>query len=219
MNIKHLAHYEKLWNKVGDWKNLNKTFRNKTPSSSTLEFIEFLSKDKTKNRKVLDVGCGGGRNLIPFAQHGFDCYGIDFSKTAISLAKKLAEENRVSLNLKIGDVLKLTYKKEYFDVIIDDGCLHHLKKSEYKNYLKNIVKVLKKEGYFKLYCFSAKTKLFLGKKITEKYNWIYHNNHYTHFFTLEEIKELFKKNLKIIKILEEKDDKERYFWFFYMKKI
>ena len=220
MNYKQQKqHYENLWEKVGDWENESPNFKTRTPQQETIDFIRFLKQKGIKQGKALDIGCGGGRHAILFAKQGYQSYGVDFSEKAIELAKKDAKDKKVKLNLKVRDILKTDYKKDSFDIIHDTGCLHHLKKEDWNLYLKNILKLLKKGGYYKLFAFSINTKFLTGKKIEKNKNWIVKNNHYTHFFTKKEIKDLFSKHFSIIKILEEKRKQGlRSFYIAYMRK-
>jgi hypothetical protein len=88
-----------------------------------------------------------------------------------------------------------------------------------KTYLNIIKTLLKKKGYYKLFCFSINTKFLTGHKITKKKNWIHHNGHYSHFFTKQEVKNLFSKDFKILKTIEEKRKQGmRSFYIFYMQK-
>src|SRR6476646_6383598 len=41
-------------------------------------------------QRILDAGCGAGRNLHYFAARGFDVYGIDEDPAAVAAARKLA---------------------------------------------------------------------------------------------------------------------------------
>lgn len=212
-------HYENLWKKVGLWKNESPHFKTRIPQQETIDFIDFLKQKGITKGKALDVGCGGGRHVILFAKHGFQSYGIDFSKTAIKLAKIDAGQKKVKVNLKVGDFLKADYPKESFDVIHDTGLFHHLRKKERNVYLKKILKILKKDGYYKLFEFSINTKYLTGHKISRQRNWIIHNNHYTHFFTKKEIKDFFEKHFKILKVIDEKRKEGfRAFYIFYAQK-
>jgi 2-polyprenyl-3-methyl-5-hydroxy-6-metoxy-1,4-benzoquinol methylase len=212
-------HYEKLWQKVGKWENESPNFKTRTAQQETLDFIQFIKSKNLIKGNVLDIGCGGGRHVMSFAKEGFNSYGIDFSKTAIDLAKLDAKENNLELNLKTGDILKTKYKKDFFAVIHDSGCLHHMQKKHWKKYLNIIKTLLRKDGYYKLFCFSTNTKFLTGRKITKERNWISHKGHYSHFFTKQEVKDLFSKDFKIIKIIEEKRKQGmRSFYIFYMQK-
>jgi len=213
--LKQKAHYENLWKKVGNWENESPNYKTRNPDQMILDFIKYL---RIKKGKSLDIGCGGGRHVIAFAKAGFDSYGIDYSKTAIKLAKLDAKKKKVKINLKQGDILHLKYPKDYFDVIHDSGCLHHIKKSDWCVYLKNLIKILKPNGYFFLFCINLNTTQLTGKYPTKRKNWIKWKNHYTHFFTKKEIRSLFEKNFKIIKIYEiKKKQGLRSFYVIYMK--
>ena len=58
-----------VWNSIaGSWSN----YRNK-PTKDVCDFAAHLKGKK----RVLDIGCGNARNLLPFNKHKI--YGIDFS--------------------------------------------------------------------------------------------------------------------------------------------
>ena len=42
--------------------------------------------------RIVDCGCGGGRNLVYFMREGFDVYGVDPSRDAIARVQALAAE-------------------------------------------------------------------------------------------------------------------------------
>ena len=68
---------EEVWNSIAEsWNNLRKYPSNK-------RVINLANTWEPGN--ILDLGCGNGRNLIPFAKKRFDCYGIDFSKNMIKM--------------------------------------------------------------------------------------------------------------------------------------
>ena len=61
-------------------------------------------------KKVLDVGCGPGRDVEYFKDEGLDIIGVDISKGMVEEAKK-----RVDAQIKKMDLLKLKFKKNNFD--------------------------------------------------------------------------------------------------------
>ena len=216
----HKQHYENLWKKVGLWEHESPNYKTRAPQQETLDFIEFLRSKGITKGKALDIGCGGGRHVIAFAKAGFESYGIDFSKTAINLAKLDAKDKDVNANFKVGNILTSKYPEQSFDIIHDSGCLHHLNRSEQKKYLNIILNLLKPNGYYKLFCFNENTQFFTGKKIQNKTNFIINKGHYTFFFSKKHINDLFAKKFKILKVLEEKrKDNLRSFYIFYMQKI
>lgn len=63
------------------------------PQKFFLRFLKFLKKNKFdfKDKKVLDLGCGTGRNSNYLAELGADVSGIDISSSAIKIARERAE--------------------------------------------------------------------------------------------------------------------------------
>ncbi|MEZ4701538.1 MAG: methyltransferase domain-containing protein [Rhodothermales bacterium] len=47
-------------------------------------------------RRLLDAGCGRGRNLVYFMQEGFDVYGVDQQDGAIASIRRLAAQHGVA---------------------------------------------------------------------------------------------------------------------------
>ncbi len=77
---------------------------------------------------ILELGCGSGANLHPFANLGKDCIGIDLSSSAVDFARKYANKSSLDINFKQLDLLSNNVN-EYFrelDVkfcsIIDRAC-------------------------------------------------------------------------------------------------
>ena len=84
--------------------------------------LNLFAKKRITAKKVLDIGCGTGKNCIWLAKKGFEVTGTDFSKTAIKMAKENAKNNKVNINLIENDFLKNKVKGYPFDFIYDHGC-------------------------------------------------------------------------------------------------
>lgn len=83
-----------------------------------------------------------------------DSLGVDFSRNAIRLAGTNTHGNWCRISLSVGNALNLHFRKDFLDVILDFGCLHHIRKSQWIEYKNNISRVIKKGGYYFLACFS-----------------------------------------------------------------
>ena len=84
------------------------------------------------NEKILDVGCGSGEQVIPFAKetkNKSEIIGIDVSKKLLNLAKKEAEEKGVKIKLLRHDANNnLPFDDEYFDAVTCCFTIYHIKK-------------------------------------------------------------------------------------------
>jgi len=102
--------------------------------------------------KVLDAGCGGGRNLVYFLQNGFEVYGVDPSPEAIEavkeLSQKLAPHNPLD-NFKVAPAEGLPFEDACFDLVICSAVLHFARTTgHFDRMLHSMWRVLKPGGYF-----------------------------------------------------------------------
>lgn len=77
--------------------------------------------------KVLDVGCGEGRNLVYFAREGFDVYGFDQNPSALKMLRYLLKGIRPDFDerkLIEGNAESLPLPAGYFDIVISSAVLH-----------------------------------------------------------------------------------------------
>jgi len=95
-----------------------------------------------KGKKILDLGCGYGKDLQYFHNKKLQAQGIDISKEMIKLAKK----NCPDCELKVGDFKKLPYKNNYFHFIYSRYAIQH--SNEVQTILKEVHRILRKKGEF-----------------------------------------------------------------------
>ena len=129
-----------------------------------LGIVSFFKKKDFKNKSrinILEIGCGVGNNLTFLAQEGFNVSGIDFSVSAIKIAKKRFNQKKLKCTIKVGDIKKLDWPNNYFDYVIDRAVLTHHTNQEISLILDEIHRVLKKGG--KILSFD-----FFGKNIPDK---------------------------------------------------
>ena len=149
---------------------------------------------KRQTKRVLDAGCGNGRHVVFFAEQGFDVCGIDISEEAIEIANAWLGKRGLKAHLEVGDILKLPFENGYFDVIISYGVLDHITFSEAKRIMKEIGRVVAKDGYMYITLRSTEdSECGRGEK-TGNNTYVlqegYERGIIQHFFDLEEIKEL-----------------------------
>lgn len=104
------------------------------------EFVSyFLEKNlSSNNSKLLDVGCGTGKNVESFGKFGI-VWGMDSSSQAINFCKKRGLKNIVK-----GSVEKIPFTKAFFDCVTALDVLEHVDDS---SLVKEIHRVLKSDGF------------------------------------------------------------------------
>jgi ubiquinone/menaquinone biosynthesis C-methylase UbiE len=110
-----------------------------------------LPREKRSKLKVLEIGCGSGANLWMVAKEGFDAYGLDLSLTGIKLCTSMLEHWNVMANLLQGDMVKLPYQDNCFDIIFDVVSMESLTFKQHEKSYKEIYRCLKNGGLFYSY--------------------------------------------------------------------
>lgn len=77
------------------------------------------------NSKVLDVGCGSGRDLAALRSRGHDCYGIDGTAEFVELAQEVHPELAGRITHAVLPDCELPFSGE-FDAVLCSAVLMHL---------------------------------------------------------------------------------------------
>ena len=99
--------------------------------------------DKTKNKKILDIGCGNGWLAKSLIAKGYDVYGIDASETGIHIANK-THAGRFFVQIIEDNNLPKPIQHIPFDTIISTEVIEHLYSP--KRYLEFCKTILNKTG-------------------------------------------------------------------------
>jgi len=120
-------------------------------SSEILDLIPLLP----KNAKVLDMGCGDGRNTIPLLRVGFNVTAVDISRVGISKLEILAQKENLKVKTVISDMSLFVFPHKY-DLIISQGCLHFLNRSNWEIMLSRFKSYTKVGGFNAITVFTDK---------------------------------------------------------------
>jgi len=94
-----------------------------TPSTTCYEVLKRMP--PARPLKLLDIGCGEGRNAVFFARNGYDVTAFDLSPKGVEKTLRLAEHVGVRLRAFPADLT--TYRlDEEFDVLFSTGALHYI---------------------------------------------------------------------------------------------
>lgn len=115
-------------------------------------FDQLLKGRITHEMRLLDAGCGGGRNLIYFLRSGYDVSGIDESNRSITQVRELAATFAPQLpsdNFRVEAVEEMSFYDASFDVVISSAVLHFARdEGHWQRMLSEMWRVLKPGGIF-----------------------------------------------------------------------
>lgn len=102
--------------------------------------------------KILDAGCGSGRNLVYFLRSGYEVFGVDESSAAISQTQRLAAALAPHLpadNFRVEKVERMHFSDAQFDLVVSSAVLHFaLDEKQWEWMSREMWRVLKPGGIF-----------------------------------------------------------------------
>jgi tellurite methyltransferase len=115
-------------------------------------FDQLLKGRLTTDMRLLDAGCGNGRNLIYFLRSGFNVRGVDQSTESVAQIRSLASAIAPHLpqeNFRVEPVEKMSFSDAEFDVVISSAVLHFARDEEqWHAMVHEMWRVLKPGGIF-----------------------------------------------------------------------
>ncbi len=81
--------------------------------------------DGYAGKKLLELGCGIGTDLVRFAKGGAEVTGVDLSETALELAEKNARQAEVTMRLELANGEDMPFEDDAFDVVYGHGVLQY----------------------------------------------------------------------------------------------
>ncbi len=130
------------------WKELNKTIGN-----IDIYWLDFILKGYLKDdARVLDVGCGEGRNLIYCMQNSYNVFGIDKDPRAIDyirLVAKTLQIDNLEGRFRLMDAKKMIFPDQSFDVVLSSAMFHFAEsRADFKSMWSECLRVIKPGGIF-----------------------------------------------------------------------
>src|SRR5271170_8417607 len=86
-------------------------------------FDQLLRGNITPGIRILDAGCGSGRNLTYLLGEGYEVFACDQSPAAIEQTRAIAS-NLPAGNLRLEPIESISYPDATFDVVICSAVLH-----------------------------------------------------------------------------------------------
>lgn len=115
-------------------------------------FDQLLKGRFVPGMRVLDAGCGSGRNLVYLLRSGYQVFGVDESAPQIAQVRRMAAALAPHLpaeNFRVGSVERLSADFADFDVVLSSAVLHFAREEEHWQAMVNEMwRVLKPGGIF-----------------------------------------------------------------------
>jgi tellurite methyltransferase len=90
-------------------------------------FDQLLRKRITPGMRVLDGGCGFGRNLVHLLREGYEVFGADSDPRALNATRRLAASLAPTLpadNFRLEPVEAMSFPDAFADLVISSAVLH-----------------------------------------------------------------------------------------------
>jgi len=109
--------------------------------------------------RILDAGCGFGRNLVYFLREGYEVFGADSDPQALEAARRLAVSLAPALpgeNFRLEALDAMSFPDGFADVVLSSAVLHFARDDDhFLAMLRGTWRVLKPSGLF--FCRLAST--------------------------------------------------------------
>lgn len=183
------------------------------PAEDAVKFSNWAERNSEwfpfpKNGMVVDMGCGNGRNIIYICEkYRMKGYGVDISDVAIAQAKEIAKDLPIQFEAK-SITEKIPLEDESVDVVLDMMTSHCLKEEERKEFLNEILRVLKPFGWFFFKTFvmdgDLHSKRLIAENPADEENAYIHPKigTYEYVWTEAKIDEVFKPYFRIHKAIK-----------------
>ncbi len=118
--------------------------------------------------RILDLGCGSGRHLVPLARAGLSVFGFDNSPHGLLLAQQDLKVKQLEGHLQLGDFRDhLPYRNGAFDAVISTQVIHHAETKTIRRVVAEIERVLVPGGLLFLTVPKSKTQASSFRQIEE----------------------------------------------------
>jgi tellurite methyltransferase len=115
-------------------------------------FDQFLRRRIRTGMRILDAGCGSGRNLVYLLREGFEVFGVDSDARAIEATRRLAASIAPTLpagNFRVETVEAMSFPDAFADLVISSAVLHFASDDDqFQAMLHGAWRVLKPGGLF-----------------------------------------------------------------------
>jgi len=139
------------------------------PSNMCLKVLELLP--PTRPVKILDIGCGEGKDAVFFARCGYNVSAFDISEAGLEKTKRLADSARVNVRTFRANMWDYRLDEKY-DVLFSSGVLHYIKPDLRDEVMENFKSHVSDNGVVAFHVFVEKPFISAPpEKEENSYHW------------------------------------------------
>lgn len=127
---------------------------------------EVMGFNEFRGKRLLEVGCGMGTDLLQFARGGALCTGVDLTPRSIEISRHRFALYGMPGDFLITDGERLPFPEESFDVVYSNGVLHHT--PDTAGGIREIHRVLKSGGIAKVMLYYRHSLNYWGEMILHR---------------------------------------------------
>jgi len=140
------------------------------PSTMCLKVLELMPPEN--HIKILDIGCGEGKDAVFLARCGYDVSAFDISEAGLEKTKRLADKAKVNVRTFRANLCDYRLDEKY-DVLFSSGVLHYMKPELCEEIMSNYKANVNDNGIVVLQVFVKKPFIIRPpeKKVQNSYYW------------------------------------------------
>ncbi|MEC8320569.1 MAG: methyltransferase domain-containing protein [Planctomycetota bacterium] len=121
------------------------------PNPEILELVPTLP----SGARVLDLGCGEGRLMLPLAAAGFEVVGVDVSAAGVEKLQRVASDRGLSVDASVADLNEFSITGD-FDLMLSDGVFHNIHREHAERLISEMKEHTRPGGYNLVKLFTTK---------------------------------------------------------------
>lgn len=101
-----------------------------------------------EGKKICDVGCGDGGNLVFLNQCRFKLHGVEITPEIVEKVRRNLSNFNISSDIRVGKNDTIPFEDGFFDYLLSwNACYYMGDKLNFEDVVKEFARVLKKDGY------------------------------------------------------------------------
>jgi ubiquinone/menaquinone biosynthesis C-methylase UbiE len=142
-----------------------------------------FSPDLPKGARILEIGCGNGKNLSALVRHGYEVYAVDYSPQAVTLCKQSPQFKNAGIRFAVMDARALKFRDDFFDCVVCFHVLGNMLADDRRRAAGEAARVLKRGGKLFFKEFGARDFRFGKGTLVEPASFKRRTGIVTHYFS------------------------------------